>query len=65
MIVTVDVDEAGFARLATGLGDAISSVLVDIASTEDEWRLGAEAALRHRSVDVLMNCAGIHQLGTS
>jgi NAD(P)-dependent dehydrogenase (short-subunit alcohol dehydrogenase family) len=55
----------GSATSPSSLEGAASSVVADISSAEDARRLGSEVAERHGQVSVLVNCAGIHELGTT
>jgi NAD(P)-dependent dehydrogenase (short-subunit alcohol dehydrogenase family) len=72
-IVAADVDQAGLARLADRAGSAGRSgppagpdlVPTDVASEAEVGRLAAAVARRHGRVDVLVNCAGVHELGTA
>ena len=56
---------SGLSHLAASLEGAASSVVADVSSAEDARRLGSEVAERHGQVSVLVNCAGIHELGTA
>jgi NAD(P)-dependent dehydrogenase (short-subunit alcohol dehydrogenase family) len=60
VIVAADVDRAGLARLAFDSG-----FVTDVASAAEVRRLAAAVEQRHGRVDVLVNCAGVHELGTA
>lgn len=65
VIVAADVDQAGLARLTGGAGGDPDLVLTNVASEAEVRRLAAAVADRHGRVDVLVNCAGVHELGTA
>jgi NAD(P)-dependent dehydrogenase (short-subunit alcohol dehydrogenase family) len=61
VIVAADLDQAGLSSLP-GEPDL---VITDVSAEADVRRLAAAVAQRHGRVDVLVNCAGRHELGTA
>jgi NAD(P)-dependent dehydrogenase (short-subunit alcohol dehydrogenase family) len=61
VIVAADLDQAGLASLPGGP----DLVITDVSAEADVRRLAAAVAQRHGRVDVLVNCAGLHELGTA
>lgn len=64
-VVAVDVDAAGLSRQGASRGNAWDYVVADVASVEDVKELAKIVKQRHGRVDVLVNCAGVHELGTA
>ena len=61
VIVAADLDQAGLSSLPGGP----DLVITDVSAEADVRRLAAAVAQRHGRVDVLVNCAGLHELGTA
>ena len=64
-IVAVDISPVDLSVLAAVQGAEHELVRTDVASADDVRRLGAVVAKRYGRVDVLVNCAGVHELGTA
>jgi NAD(P)-dependent dehydrogenase (short-subunit alcohol dehydrogenase family) len=64
-IVAVDIDQAGLSGLAFGRAGGPDLMVTDVASADEVQRLATAVAQRHGRVDVLVNCAGVHELGTA
>jgi NAD(P)-dependent dehydrogenase (short-subunit alcohol dehydrogenase family) len=64
-IIAADVDQAGLARVMAAWQGTAEPVVADVASSEDIARLAATIVERHERVDVLVNCAGVFELGTA
>jgi NAD(P)-dependent dehydrogenase (short-subunit alcohol dehydrogenase family) len=65
VVVTTDIDQAGLAQMVASLERPGVSLEVDVSSATDVQHLASVVADRHGKVDVLVNCAGIHELGTA
>jgi NAD(P)-dependent dehydrogenase (short-subunit alcohol dehydrogenase family) len=64
-IVAADIDQAGLSGLSSDAGGGPDLVVTDVASAAEVRRLASVVARRHGRVDVLVNCAGVHELGTA
>jgi meso-butanediol dehydrogenase/(S,S)-butanediol dehydrogenase/diacetyl reductase len=64
-IVAVDISPVDLSALASVPGVEHDLVHTDVASADDVRRLASVIAKRHGRVDVLVNCAGVHELGTA
>jgi NAD(P)-dependent dehydrogenase (short-subunit alcohol dehydrogenase family) len=58
-VVIADIDEDAARRRAQSTAGDVTSLPVDIASEDSVRQLGVELAARHRTVDVLVNCAAL------
>jgi NAD(P)-dependent dehydrogenase (short-subunit alcohol dehydrogenase family) len=65
VIVAADLDQAGLSHLPAGAGGSPDLVITDVSAEADVRRLAAAVAQRHGRVDVVVNCAGLHELGTA
>jgi 3-oxoacyl-[acyl-carrier protein] reductase len=62
-VIVADINAEAGARVAAELGDRVASIPTDVADSGQVGALFAEVVRRHGTLDVLVNNAGIGELG--